>query len=115
MPTTAESKKATALRKLRARLLAKRASRSVQGQKTVVVTVTASKAREQLSTWVRFVNRGKWVVLERHGKPEVAIIPVADLEALREMEDAFDLRAAREAMNEPGEVPWEEVKARLGL
>jgi hypothetical protein len=42
-------------------------------------------------------------------------VPVADLETLRQLEDTLDLQAAREAMSEPGEVSWEEVKAKLGL
>jgi prevent-host-death family protein len=78
--------------------------------------VTASKAREEFSTWVNLVGHGhKWIILERHGKPTVAMVPVADLETLRQLEDTLDLQAAREAMSEPGEVSWEEVKAKLGL
>ena len=34
---------------------------------------------------------------------------------LEELEDRTDLEAAREALSEPGAVPWDEVKARLGL
>ena len=84
--------------------------------KTVIVTVSASKAREEFSNWVSVVSYGhKWVVLKRHGKPSVAMVPVADLEVLRDLEDRIDLEAAREALSEPGETSWEEVKAKLGL
>jgi prevent-host-death family protein len=90
--------------------------RRARSARTVVITVTASKAREEFSTWVNLVGHGhKWIVLKRHGKPTVAMVPVADLEALRQLEDTLDLQAAREAMSEPGEVSWEEVKAKLGL
>jgi antitoxin (DNA-binding transcriptional repressor) of toxin-antitoxin stability system len=93
-----------------------RASQGATVAKTVVITVTASKAREQFSTWVNMVGHGnKWIVLKRHGKATVAMVPIADLETLRELEDKLDLQAARDAMSEPGEVPWEEVKAKLGL
>jgi PHD/YefM family antitoxin component YafN of YafNO toxin-antitoxin module len=84
--------------------------------KTVIVTVAASKARDEFSTWVSVVNYGhKWIVLERHGKPTVAMIPIADLEILRDLENKIDLQAAREALAEPGETSWEEVKRKLGI
>lgn len=111
--TSPQTKRAALASKLRARLAAKR---SRGAAKTIVVTVTASKAREEFSSWITLVSHGhKWLILKRHGKPAVAMVPVADLEALREMENAVDLEAARQAMNEPGEVSWEEVKAKLGL
>jgi len=119
MPTTIKqsaTEKGSKLRKvLRARVAAKKKAGALL-PKTVVISVTASKAREQFSTWVTMVGHGnKWLVLKRHGKATVAMVPIADLEALRELEDALDLQAAREAMSEPGEVAWEEVKAKLGL
>ena len=84
--------------------------------KTVIVTVTASKAREEFSNWISVVSYGhKWLVLERHGKPSVAMVPVADLEILRNLEDKIDLEAARAALSESGETSWEEVKAKLGI
>lgn len=120
MPTaskTSISDKTSRLRRLlRARVAAKKKSQAASASKTVVVSVTASKAREEFATWVTMVGHGnKWVVLKRHGKATVAMVPIADFEALRELEDALDLQAARDAMNEPGEIPWEEVKAKLGL
>jgi len=84
--------------------------------KTMIVTVTATKAREELSKWMSVVSYGhKWIVLERHGKPSVAMVPVADLEILRKLEDKIDLEAARAALSESGESSWEEVKAKLGI
>ncbi len=120
MPTTSKvssSGKTSKLRGLlRTRLAARKKRATSSASKTVVVSVTASKAREQFSSWVTMVGHGnKWIVLKRHGKPTVAMVPIADLEALRELEDAIDLRAAREAMSEPGEVSWEALKAKLGL
>ena len=117
MPTASKpsiSPKTSKLRRLlRAKVAAKKRGAA---SKTVVVSVTASKAREEFSTWITMVGHGnKWLVLMRHGKPTVAMVPIADFEALRELEDAIDLQAARDAMSEPGEVTWEEVKAKLGL
>ncbi len=42
------------------------------------------------------------VLLERHGKPIAALVPVEDLELLQELEDRLDLAAARKALKEPG-------------
>ena len=87
-----------------------------QTSKTVVVTVSASDARGEFSNWISEVKYGhKWLVLERHGKAAVAMVPVADLKVLRDLEDKIDLEAAREALSEAGESSWEAVKAKLGL
>ena len=84
--------------------------------KTLIVTVTASKAREEFSTWMSTVSYGhKWLVLKRHGKALVAMVPMADLQILRDLEDKVDLKAARAALAEPGEIPWEAVKEKLGI
>ena len=47
-----------------------------------------------------------------------AVVTLEELKLLEEMEaleDELDLKAAEEAMKEPGLIPWEEVKLRLGL
>lgn len=80
------------------------------------MTVTASKAREELSNWISTVSYGhKWVVLKRHGKAVVAMVTMADLRILRDLEDKIDLEAARAALAEPGETPWEVLKEKLGF
>jgi len=61
------------------------------------------------------------VYLLRHGRRVAALIDAGDLaELIEAAEDLDDLRAAtaaRTEMEESGEspVPWEEVKAELGL
>ena len=54
------------------------------------------------------------VVIDEDGPARLAaIVPESMLEALRAAEDAAEADAA---MDEPGEdVPWEQVKAELGL
>ncbi|MGO9081819.1 MAG: hypothetical protein ACLQDY_22740 [Streptosporangiaceae bacterium] len=50
------------------------------------------------------------------GKRVAAIVPESVVDALRAAEDAEDAAEADAAMDEPGEsVPWEQVKAELGL
>lgn len=50
------------------------------------------------------------------GERVAAIVPESMIEALRAAEDAEDAAEADAAMDETGEsVPWEQVKAELGL
>lgn len=76
----------------------------------------ASKARQEFSdTLNRVVYRGERIVLVRRGKDLAAIVPIDDLELIRELEDRIDLRRARKALKEKGDIPWRKVKTRLGL
>jgi hypothetical protein len=51
-----------------------------------------------------------------NGARVAAIVPESMIEALRAAEDAEDAAEADAAWDEPGEdVPWDQVKAELGL
>ena len=63
----------------------------------------------------RVAYGGERIVVGRRGKDVAALVPLADLELLIELEDRMDLEAAREALKEPGAAPWAEVRKRLGL
>jgi prevent-host-death family protein len=63
----------------------------------------------------RVAYQGERVVLERRGKGVAALVSMEDLAALERLEDEADAKAARAALREPGEIPWEQVKAELGL
>lgn len=110
MVTAAERRdkmtKASLLKRLRASV-----------ERTLTVTVTATKARDEFSTWINTVSYGgKWVILKRHGKPAAAMVSLEDLRLLEKLEDEIDLKAARESLKEKGNsVPWEKVKAELGI
>ncbi len=81
-----------------------------------MAVMTASEARERFAdTLNRVAYGGERVVLQRHGKPAVALVPVEDLELLRALEDRIDLADARAALAEGGAVPWDRLKAELGL
>ena len=79
--------------------------------------VPASQAREKFAELVNEVAFGhQRVVLHRHGKDIVAMIPVEDLELLEELEDRMDVAAAKRALAEKAaRVPWNKAKAELGL
>lgn len=63
---------------------------------------------------VRF--EGERILVERHGKPVLAIVSVEDLAFLRKVEDMLDIVDADEAEAEPGpDIPLDEMKRRLGL
>jgi prevent-host-death family protein len=61
--------------------------------------------------------KGERVLIQKHGKPVAALVPVADLELIEWLEDQIDVEEARRIMADAGDriVPWKEAKARLGL
>ena len=61
----------------------------------------------------RAVYAGERVILTRDGKPAVALVGMADLRALEELEDQSDLKAARKARKEKGGISLERIQARL--
>ena len=79
--------------------------------------LAASEVRHQFAEVVnRVAFGGERIVLHRHGKDVAAIVPVADLRLLEELENRMDLDAARAALNEKGEsVAWSRLKKELDL
>lgn len=84
-----------------------------------MVKIEATTARNAFSDVVNKVAYGAdRVVIERRGKPVAAMISMADLRLLELLEDRMDIEAARRALAEPKNrvrIPWEKVKADLGL
>jgi antitoxin Phd len=65
---------------------------------------------------IELARRGVITHLTIHGERVAAIVPESVIEALRAAEDAEDIAEADAAMDESGEsIPWEQVKAELGL
>ncbi|HEV2254627.1 MAG TPA: hypothetical protein VGS06_15670 [Streptosporangiaceae bacterium] len=65
---------------------------------------------------VELARRGVITHLTINGERVAAIVPESVVDALRAAEDAEDVAEADVAMEEPGEsIPWEQVKAELGL
>jgi prevent-host-death family protein len=76
----------------------------------------ASEARENMAEAInRVAYGGERVILRRRNKNAAAIISIADLALLEELENRVDLSAARKRMREHGSVPWKEVKKKLSL
>jgi antitoxin (DNA-binding transcriptional repressor) of toxin-antitoxin stability system len=70
--------------------------------------------RDHLSDVSDEVSRGRRFVVTRNNKARMALVPIEDLQRLRDLEDADDLAVYRARANEPT-IPWEVVKASLGL
>ncbi len=63
--------------------------------------LTVSEARRDFADTVnRVAYRKERVLVERHGKVVMGMVPVEDLELLRELEDRIDLADARAALAE---------------
>ena len=68
----------------------------------------------------KVVYGGERLILTRKGKGTVAMVSLEDLALIEKLEDEIDVREARKALAEmkrTGEkpIPWEQVKAELGL
>lgn len=78
-------------------------------------TVPISRAHDQLADLGnRVALRGERVMVERRGKNLFALVPVEDVELLERLEDAMDLKAIRQRLNEPT-LPLKKLKRELGL
>ena len=84
-----------------------------------MATLTASKARAGLSDTINRVAYTKErILVERRGKPVVAVVSIEDLELLRNLEDHYDLADARAALAEAkkkGTKSLRTIKEELGL
>lgn len=77
--------------------------------------IASSTARTEFADLVnRAAYAGERVIVHRRKKPVAAVVPIADLELLEQLEDRMDLDEARKRLNEPT-VPWSKIKKDLGL
>jgi prevent-host-death family protein len=77
--------------------------------------VTSSAARNEFADLVnRAAYGGERVIVHRRKKPVAAVVPLADLELLEQLEDRIDLEDVRRRLNEPT-VPWSKIKKDLHL
>jgi prevent-host-death family protein len=76
-------------------------------------------ARDDLAEVVNRVAYGhERVRLTRRGKPLAAVVSIEDVELLEQLDDQADVDAMRQALADPANaepIPWEQVRADLGL
>ena len=78
--------------------------------------VTTSQARQNFSDIInRAAYAGERVLLHRRKRPIAAVVPIADLELLRKLEDQIDLEDARRALKEPRGKNAKQLRRELGL
>ncbi len=78
-------------------------------------TISAAEARQHWSETIDAALRGP-VSISRHGRGAVVLMDATlAARALAALEDAEDVAALDAARAEGGSVPWDEIKADLGL
>lgn len=79
--------------------------------------IPASEARLQFAEVLNKVAfGGERIRLQRHGKDIAAVVPIADLRLLEDLENRMDLDLARAALAEKApRVNWKRLKKDLGL
>lgn len=79
--------------------------------------MAVSEAREHLADLIDQASRtGEPVYLTRRGRPVAVVVdPEVFERLLQEAEDALDRAELARARDEDDYVPWEQVKAELGL
>lgn len=79
--------------------------------------VPVSEARRDLSELTNRVAYGdERIMLTRHGKGLVALVPIADAELLQRLEDESDLEIARQRLKDtdPSDyIPHEQIEAEI--
>jgi prevent-host-death family protein len=86
-----------------------------------VERLSCAEARDHFEDLLdRAVKQKERVLLTRRGKPVAALVPIGDMEFLEAIEDlleAEEYRRAKEEFEHSGEaaIPWEKIKAELGL
>jgi len=82
---------------------------------------SAAQARGKLGSIIKKAAQDKErVVITHRGKDLAALVPIEDARFLEELEDRLDLEEARAALAEAkadpeNSIPWETLKAELGL
>ena len=78
----------------------------------------AREVRDHFAATLKAVGEGRRVVVTRHKRVAAVLVSARDLAILERLEDLQDIADARSALADVaanGSVPWEQVKAELGL
>jgi prevent-host-death family protein len=81
----------------------------------MATSISAAEARQHWSETIDSARRAP-VSITRNGREAVVLMDAAlAARALAALENEHDLTALRAARAEGGEIPWDDVKADLGL
>ena len=83
-----------------------------------MTTLDAANTRIPRDAFESVVSARKRVCIKHKTAGRAYLVSKADVELLEAIEDALDVRAAEEALAEmkgKKPIPWEQIKARLGL
>ena len=84
-----------------------------------MIPLSVTEARSQFADIINRVGyKGERIVLQKHDKKLVAMIPIEDLELLEAIEDRIDILEAEAALAEDEgkePIPLEQLKKELGL
>ena len=81
------------------------------------IGVPITTARSTLASIVdRVIHHNERIVIIRHKRDRVALVPAADLERLEALDDQEDIEAADKALAESDKrIPYDEIRQELGL
>jgi len=81
--------------------------------------MSATKIRENFAEALNQVAYGgERIIIQRRNRGIAALVHIDDLKAIEAIEDKIDIEEAKKAIKEAekkGWIPWEQVKAELGL
>lgn len=79
--------------------------------------ISISSAREELADALnRVAYGGERIMIHRRGKNVAGLVSVDDVKFLQRLEDAYDMKEARQALAEAevkGTIPWDQIKKEL--
>ena len=84
-----------------------------------MTTLSVGEAREKFADLINMAAFGKErIIIMKHGRERVAVIPIEDLRTLEQYEEEVLLAKTREALadaKEHGTIPLAELKEKYGL
>ncbi len=79
-------------------------------------TLEVGRLRKEIADAMSTVaSTGQRISLRRRGEPVAVLVSVEDAAVLEALEDRVDVAAAKKALKEKGNIPWAEIRKRLGL
>jgi len=81
-----------------------------------MATLSMTEVRHDFSNVAnRVIFGGERIYIKKNGKAALAMVPIADVEALEVLEDRLDIEAAKEAIKQGNFVDLDELIKQLKL